>query len=149
MGAVGIRAELLLLPFPYIARNDTKEWVGLRGGDFAELPRNQGRSRSQFCPEVFPLIEQLAACFLDLFAASLTRNLPGIEPLAATARVLGQAREKGSNNCERLGVRLKPHKLRMMPIPFGGAGKHLLGEQSLAPRRHQALRVEVARMYRP
>ena len=139
----------MFLPFPYIARNDTKEGMGLRGGDFAKLPCNQGCSHSQFCPEVFPFIEQLAARFLYLRAASLTRDLPGIELVAATRCLLCQAGEKRCDDRERFRMRLKPHKLWMMPVAPGGAREHLLREQRLTPRRYQSLGIEVARMYRP
>ena len=46
-------------------------------------------------------------------------------------------------------MRAKPCELRVMAVALRAPAQYRLREQRLAPQRHQALRVEIARMEGP
>jgi hypothetical protein len=93
----------------------------LRNFNAPKLATHLRRSRSQLGFQVAPLVEQLSTRLWNLSGKSPSRNLGGIEMVAAALRLVCNADEECSDSCERVGLRPKASKLRMMTVSAGSA----------------------------
>src|SRR5262249_36144080 len=96
-----------------------------------------------------PLMQKLAARFVDLTAKSAMPDLGFVELIVPALRLFGNACQKRRHCFERARVRLKADQLRMPNETAGFVFQNFLSQQRLTPRRNQSLRVEITRMQCP
>ncbi len=76
-------------------------------------------------------------------------DLRAVEPVSAAFRLARDAGKVGTDRRQGIATSAETQKLGVMPIASRFPRKHLLREKPFAPKRDQALPVEIAGMKRP
>jgi hypothetical protein len=115
------------------------------------LMRSQHMRRSlfEFAAQVFPFVKQLAVGFLEHNCFLAAANFRTVEGITASGCFLVHGFQECRDSGDGRRVRLKTDELRMMAVAFGFAAEDLLRQQRLAPKRDQALGVEIFRVQSP
>jgi len=103
----------------------------------------------QLAQEPLPFVLQLSFGDRNPRSGSRAAELGFVERVATGVSFGVDGREIAIDRGARGWMRSEPNQLRMLAIPVGATAKHLAGEQCLAPKRDQALCVEVSGMKRP
>jgi hypothetical protein len=117
--------------------------VRLGYGDFLERGQQLRRALFQFSPQVFPLIPQLAVCFVQLNGDAMTRDFRAVKFVAASRGFVVHGFEEGRERGDGIFMRLKAAELRMMFVAPGFSAQDFLRQQRFAPKRDQAFGVEI------
>ena len=117
--------------------------------DFLHFAVRLRMAEAEFRLQVFPLIKQLPAGFIQLDSGWRRPDFCLVESIPPAFGFIGDACQIGSDERERFGLVLKPHQLRMPGISSRLTGDDFLGQKSFAPKRDQSLNIKISRMNRP
>ena len=72
-----------------------------------------------------------------------------VKGVAALPGLISNSTQIGRNRPQRIGLLPEALELRVVPVPFGFAAQHGLGQKRLAPQRDKAPGIEILWMKRP
>src|ERR1041385_3948234 len=138
--------ELRSLPLRDRSVDDDEQRMRLGRGRARDAPVRRRVTRAQLRLQVLPLVAQLAVRDFDRAGDAHARQLGLIESIPAPPPL---GRDLAQVDGDRARLAAKSIQLRMPRVAARAAGQHGLREQSFAPERDEALRVEGFRMQRP
>jgi hypothetical protein len=101
----------------------------------------------QLPEQMVPLVVHLTSLDSYLPALSGPHDSGAVKPIPPPLRLPQHFAQVAANIQDGIGTGTKPDQLRVGSVSFSPATQNLLSQQTFTPQSHQALPVQVLRMY--